>query len=119
MLLVLCELIIDDNSTKKFRYRFQSVTERLKEKNKPIKQIITIDLVYNTFSRLSIINLKEVLKVIKNLKELRGDFKNQGVFYTPPELARYIKSFFPDDIDEIYDTTWRFMILNTRYIYKK
>lgn len=57
--------------------------------------------------------------MIKNLKELRGDFKNQGVFYTPPELAKYIKSFFPDDIDEIYDTTWRFMIVNTRYIYKK
>lgn len=40
-----------------------------------------------------------------NLKSIRQDFKSKGVFYTQPELALYLKSFLPDDIDEIYDPT--------------
>lgn len=42
---------------------------------------------------------------IKSLKDMREDYKKAGVFYTPPELAAYLKAFFPNDISEIYDPT--------------
>lgn len=38
-----------------------------------------------------------------SFKSVREDFKSRGVFYTPPELAEFIKSLLPDDVDEIYD----------------
>ena len=40
-----------------------------------------------------------------SVKAVREKFKNNGVFYTPPELAEMMKSFLPQDIDEIYDPT--------------
>lgn len=40
-----------------------------------------------------------------SVKAVREEFKNKGVFYTPPELAEMMKSFLPTDIDEIYDPT--------------
>lgn len=40
-----------------------------------------------------------------SVKNIRKEFKNNGVFYTPPELAKYMRGFFPDDVDEIYDPT--------------
>lgn len=40
-----------------------------------------------------------------NLKSIKEDFKRKGVFYTPPELAAYMRSFFPFEIKEIYDPT--------------
>lgn len=40
-----------------------------------------------------------------NLKSIRKDFKEKGIFYTQPELAKYLKSFLPDDVSEIYDPT--------------
>ena len=40
-----------------------------------------------------------------SVKAVREQFKNNGVFYTPPELAEMMKSFLPQDIDEIYDPT--------------
>ena len=40
-----------------------------------------------------------------SVKAVREHFKNNGVFYTPPELAEMMKSFLPQDIDEIYDPT--------------
>lgn len=43
--------------------------------------------------------------MIKSLKDMREDYKKSGVFYTPPELAEYLKAFFPADISEIYDPT--------------
>ena len=43
--------------------------------------------------------------MVKNLKDMRKDYKKQGVFYTPPELAAYLKSFLPSDVDEVYDPT--------------
>ena len=32
--------------------------------------------------------------MVKNLKDMRKDYKKQGVFYTPPELTNYLKNFF-------------------------
>lgn len=40
-----------------------------------------------------------------NLKSLRAGFKKQGLFYTPPELAEWLKSFIPDEPSEVYDPT--------------
>lgn len=40
-----------------------------------------------------------------NLKSIRKDFKEKGIFYTQPELAKYLKSFLSDDVKEIYDPT--------------
>lgn len=41
-----------------------------------------------------------------NIKSIKEDFKNKGIFYTPKELALYMKSFFDgEDIKEIYDPT--------------
>lgn len=40
-----------------------------------------------------------------NLKNIRKDFKSKGVFYTPPELALFLKSLLPQNIKEVYDPT--------------
>ena len=40
-----------------------------------------------------------------NLKTIKQDFKSKGIFYTPKDLALYLKSFLPDDVKEIYDPT--------------
>lgn len=40
-----------------------------------------------------------------NLRSIRAEFKNKGIFYTTPELALYLRSFLPDDVKEIYDPT--------------
>lgn len=40
-----------------------------------------------------------------NIKSIRQDFKDKGIFYTTKELAMYLKSFFPNDVKEIYDPT--------------
>lgn len=40
-----------------------------------------------------------------NLKTIRSDFRSTGLFYTTPELARFLRSLLPDDVTEIYDPT--------------
>jgi type I restriction enzyme M protein len=40
-----------------------------------------------------------------NVKSIRQDFKEKGIFYTTKDLAEYLKSFLPDDVYEIYDPT--------------
>lgn len=40
-----------------------------------------------------------------DIKSIRQDFKEKGIFYTTPELANYLKSFLPADVKEIYDPT--------------
>lgn len=40
-----------------------------------------------------------------DLRSIRQDFKDKGIFYTQPELALFLKSFLPDDVEEIYDPT--------------
>lgn len=40
-----------------------------------------------------------------DLRSIRQDFKEKGIFYTQPELALFLKSFLPDDVEEIYDPT--------------
>lgn len=40
-----------------------------------------------------------------NIKDIKEEFKRKGIFYTPPELAAYMRSFFPFEIKEIYDPT--------------
>jgi type I restriction enzyme M protein len=40
-----------------------------------------------------------------NIKSIKQEFKDKGIFYTPPELSLFIKSFLPENIDEIYDPT--------------
>ncbi len=50
----------------------------------------------------------EVLDMAEyNLKNMRKEFKEKGIFYTPEELALYLKSLFPNPqaIKEIYDPT--------------
>lgn len=41
----------------------------------------------------------------KSLKNYRKQLKENGVFYTDPKLAEKLKSYFPNDITEIYDPT--------------
>lgn len=40
-----------------------------------------------------------------DIKSIKQEFKEKGIFYTTPELANYLKSFLPDDVTEIYDPT--------------
>ena len=40
-----------------------------------------------------------------DIKSIKQDFKEKGIFYTTPELANYLKSFLPADVKEIYDPT--------------
>lgn len=40
-----------------------------------------------------------------DIKSIRQDFKEKGIFYTQPELALFLKGFLPDDVKEIYDPT--------------
>lgn len=40
-----------------------------------------------------------------SVKGIREKFKSQGIFYTPVELCLYLKSFLPEDVDEVYDPT--------------
>ncbi len=40
-----------------------------------------------------------------NVKSIREKFKENGIFYTPPELAEYMKNLLPNDITEVYDPT--------------
>lgn len=40
-----------------------------------------------------------------SVKNIREDFKKQGIFYTPPELARYIKSLVDVEYSNVYDPT--------------
>lgn len=40
-----------------------------------------------------------------DIKSIRQDFKEKGIFYTTTELANYLKSFLPADVKEIYDPT--------------
>lgn len=40
-----------------------------------------------------------------NIKSIRQEFKQKGIFYTQKELALYLKGFLPDDVSEVYDPT--------------
>jgi type I restriction enzyme M protein len=40
-----------------------------------------------------------------NLKSIKEQFKNAGVFYTPPELAEWLKSLLPLNPKSVYDPT--------------
>ena len=40
-----------------------------------------------------------------NLKSIKQKFKERGVFYTPPELAKLLKTYAPDNPHEVYDPT--------------
>lgn len=40
-----------------------------------------------------------------NLKNIRNDFKQKGIFYTQPELAEYMKSLIDIEIEDVYDPT--------------
>lgn len=40
-----------------------------------------------------------------SIKAIREDFKTKGVFYTPPELAIYMKNLLPNNVKEVYDPT--------------
>lgn len=40
-----------------------------------------------------------------NLKSMRKQFQEQGIFYTDSSLAEYMRSFLPDEVDEVYDPT--------------
>lgn len=41
----------------------------------------------------------------KDLKSVRKQFQETGVFYTDPKLAEMVKGFLPADTDEAYDPT--------------
>ncbi|WP_064614341.1 N-6 DNA methylase [Streptobacillus moniliformis] len=40
-----------------------------------------------------------------SIKAIREEFKKKGVFYTPTELAEFMKSFIDFEVDEVYDPT--------------
>lgn len=40
-----------------------------------------------------------------NLKSIKQKFRDNGVFYTPPELALMLKSYVDIETDEVYDPT--------------
>jgi type I restriction enzyme M protein len=40
-----------------------------------------------------------------NLKNIKNQFKKAGVFYTPPELAEWLKSLIPEKPKRVYDPT--------------
>lgn len=40
-----------------------------------------------------------------NLKNIKSEFKNKGIFYTPHELGEYLKSLIDIEYDEVYDPT--------------
>jgi len=44
-------------------------------------------------------------KVGHSLKDKRKEFQSTGAFYTPEPIARYMKSFLPDKLQEVYDPT--------------
>lgn len=39
----------------------------------------------------------------KSIKNIRQEFKDNGIFYTPPELAQKLKSYVDNDPDNVYD----------------
>ena len=41
----------------------------------------------------------------KSIASVKQSFKDAGVFYTDEALARYIKSFIPEGVSEVYDPT--------------
>lgn len=40
-----------------------------------------------------------------NLKNIKQDFKEKGIFYTPPELVEMMKSYITVSFNEVYDPT--------------
>ena len=40
-----------------------------------------------------------------NIKSIRQDFKQKGIFYTQRELAEYIKNLLPKNVARVYDPT--------------
>lgn len=40
-----------------------------------------------------------------SLKAMRQQFKDAGVFYTPPELAQFLRSLIPGNPESVYDPT--------------
>lgn len=41
----------------------------------------------------------------KSIKNIRKEFKDNGIFYTPPELALQIKSYIDFEAENVYDPT--------------
>lgn len=41
----------------------------------------------------------------KSIKNIRQDFKNKGIFYTPPKLAKMLKKYITNDPKTVYDPT--------------
>ena len=41
----------------------------------------------------------------KSIKNIRKEFKDNGIFYTPPELALRLKSYIDFEPDSVYDPT--------------
>lgn len=48
---------------------------------------------------------KGLMPKTKSIKNIRQDFKDKGIFYTPPELAQKLKSYVDREVDEVYDPT--------------
>lgn len=40
-----------------------------------------------------------------SVKAIRQEFKKKGIFYTQKELAEYLKSLLPKNVDKVYDPT--------------
>lgn len=41
----------------------------------------------------------------KSIRNIRQEFKKNGVFYTPPELAEKLKSYVDFKVRNVYDPT--------------
>lgn len=40
-----------------------------------------------------------------NIKNIKKEFRSRGIFYSQNDMAIFLKSFFPENINEIYDPT--------------
>ncbi len=49
--------------------------------------------------------VKEKFESKNNVKSIRQDFKNKGVFYTDVKLAELMKSYIDINVNEVYDPT--------------
>lgn len=54
----------------------------------------------------SLVNVyKKDIQMTYNIKSIKDEFKKKGIFYTPPELAKLLKSYVDIKYNNVYDPT--------------
>ena len=54
-----------------------------------------------------------------SIKAIKEEFKNKGVFYTPPELSEYLKSLVDKEIKNVYILVEKREVLENERIQEK